>query len=147
MKNLVILLLLATLVSCTKQLIVEPGSGDGKESSKLEITKFLGEKRFSNNSYYVIIIDHEKNSKIEYPIPKDKEWHLPPNLTSTNCQTKGEEVGTKEFFLMELYCKGVELDMASVVACGPKDKSDAETLRVLKNGKPLITFQLKCTHQ
>jgi hypothetical protein len=145
MKNLVILLLLATIFSCTKPLVVQPS--DGKESTKLEITKTLGEKRSSNNNYHVIIIDHEKNSKIEYPVPKDKKWRLPLNLTSSQCQTMGEEVGTKEFFLMELYCNGIEVDIASVVACGINDKSDAETIRLLKKGVPFFTLQLKCMHQ
>ncbi|TDJ09116.1 MAG: hypothetical protein E2O68_00760 [Deltaproteobacteria bacterium] len=149
MKNVIIFMLLGVFLSCTKQLIVEPvaRSGQDKENTKLEITKVLGEKKISLNKYNVIIIDHLKKSKIEYPVPKDKKWVLPVNFNGVNCFTLGEEVGTKDFFLMELSCGGkTEFTLASVVACGPNNTFDAETMRVLKNGTLYLTLQLQCSY-
>jgi len=149
MKAFIVLLILGSFLSCTKQLITPPDksvSDEETEKTKLDIINKLGEIKNSKNVYYVVIIDHQKKSKIEYPIPKDKKWAIPVDLGSTECETLGEEVGAKDFFLMELSCKGAsEYDIASVVACGPNDKFDAETLRVLKKGNPYLTIQIHCT--
>ena len=148
MKNAIIFIILGILISCTKQLVVEPEVGGEleKENTKLEITRNLGEKKSSQNKYNVVIIDHIKNSKIEYPVPKDKKWTLPIDLGNTKCHTMGEEVGTKDYFLMELFCDSTsEFDIASVVACGPNEKFDAETLRILKDGRPYLTLQIQCS--
>jgi len=149
MKKLIILMLLGTLFSCTKQLVVQPlvGSGQDKEKTKLEVIRTLGEKRISENSYVVVIIDHIKSSRIEYPVPKEKSWELPLTSIGITCKTNGEEVGTKEFFLMEVICQGqTEYDLASVVACGINNKFDAETLRIIKQERPILTIQIQCSN-
>lgn len=146
MKSLLFILFLS---ACTKQLVIEPDnfSDKGIEKAKLEKTAVLGENNESRNKYNIIIINHEKNSTIEYAVPKNQEWVLPADLSPIACKTKGEELGSQKLFLMALSCSGVtQYELASIVACGVPRKFDAETLRILRDGRPYLTIQLRCSN-
>ena len=77
---------------------------------------------------------------------KKKVYGIGVDLGSSYCETMGEELGAKDFFLMELNCKGTtDFEISAVVACGPNDKFDAETLRLSKSGNPKFTIQIHCS--